>query len=1017
MNDTFFLTIFRDCYQSIYVFTFLASNNLTTSPMRRFTHILISISLLLYLSGSLHAQWTSRTLPNGGTLNKVLSYNQTTAFIVGANNAIYRTTNGGSTWDAVTVNVPEGNTYNIMDIEFFGGNNGFAVTAGGKDADNNSVDALLLVTTDAGLTWNPMDLARFSDGTANDATDPMAGTSLVFNVIHCSTNAIYTGLRWKSADGSVNHSFLFKSTTLGSTWTRIGDDMGNVTVNGIVSSVDTIYVGGASGTFKVSRNGGTSWNDYSNATAYTSVNDLRLLASNSVLISTTKGLFSSADYGVTTTQHTTVSSFDAITVGSNDVLFTGGSTANNLRSVNAGASWELANVGLAKTLFDLTLFNDTIYGCSTTGLLFSLHKDQIKDPVADFTPTVNGAQVTFANASQNGGTFAWAFGDGTGTSTDKNPAYTYATYGTFAVELTVSNAVVSASSVLSKDVVIAEPTADFTFVVEEGNKVTFTNASENCSSYSWDLGGFVTTTDQSPVYLFPILGTFDVTLTANNGLESKTVTKQVNIESINAGWSYEYLAGDQNLQKLWALDNQSAVALGNGTTLMRTTNGGESWSLATVAEGVGAHIANDLIFFDANTGLASFAASGSVNGFLLKSTDAGATWNPIELNLFSDNSGNEATDPVAGQKVNFYALAKTSATNAFAVVRWQDAASAYHGFIYKTTDAGATWTKTSTDIFQDYAYKSVITSIAFDAQGQTGYVAGNKLLLATTNGGESWTNISKDDYAYINEVLVKSATEAFLATGAGVVKTTDAFATFTKVTTDYTFDIVELSTNTYLTGKDAATLKITRDGGENWEPAGDGISSPCFELVLFNGKVYGLTNAGRANIVYVDFYNTPVAEFTATADDKVVTFQNTTSNATSYEWNFGDSNTSTDQNPVHTYAEYGTYTVTLVAENLCHSVSHSQEVAVTNTSATLVTLAGVNFWPNPVANGVLNVTLDDAFTTISSVVVMDVQGREVFVQSANSNGVTLNLSLSSGLYLVKVEAADGRMTLRKIVVR
>ena len=83
--------------------------------MRRFTHILISISLLLYLSGSLHAQWTSRTLHNGGTLNKVLSYNQTTAFIVGANNAIYRTTNGGSTWDAVTVNVPEGNTYNIMD--------------------------------------------------------------------------------------------------------------------------------------------------------------------------------------------------------------------------------------------------------------------------------------------------------------------------------------------------------------------------------------------------------------------------------------------------------------------------------------------------------------------------------------------------------------------------------------------------------------------------------------------------------------------------------------------------------------------------------------------------------------------------------------------------------------------------------------------------------------------------------------------------------------------------------------
>ncbi|MBN1989082.1 MAG: PKD domain-containing protein [Bacteroidales bacterium] len=985
--------------------------------MRKFNQILFSISLLLFLSGSLLAQWTSRTLPNGATLNKVFAYNKSTAFLVGANNAIYKTTNGGATWDAVTVNVPEGNTYNIMDVEFFNANNGFAVTAAGKDADKNSVNALLLVTTDAGLTWNPMDLTVFSDATANDATDPMAGTSLVFNAIHCSTNAIYTGLRWKSADGSVNHSFLFKSTNLGSTWSRIGDDLGSVTINGIVSSVDTLYIGGASGTFKVSRNGGTSWNDYSNATAYTSVNDLRLLASNFVLISTTKGLFSSADYGVTTTQHTTVGSFDALAVDNGDVLFTGGSTANNLRSVNAGASWELANIGLAKTLFDLTLFNDTIYGCSTTGLLFSLHKDQIKDPVADFTADIKGAEVQFLNSSSTCGTAKWHFGNGDDVSILNSPVYRYTAYGTYTVELVASNAVVDKSDAITKDITISEPTVGFTFVVEEGNMVTFTNTSTNCLSYSWDLGGLTTITDESFGYNFPILGTFNVTLTAFNGIVRKTVSKQIVVDTLSTGWSYAYLGGDKNLQKLWVIDNQIAVALGNETALMRTTNGGESWSLSTVAEGVGAHIANDLIFFDSNTGLASFSANGSVNGFLLKSTDAGATWNPIELSLFSDNSGNEATDPVAGQKVNFYALAKTSATTAFAVVRWQDAASAYHGFIYKTTDAGATWTKTSTDIFQDYAYKSVITAMAFDAQGQTGYVAGNKLLLATTNGGESWTNISKDDYAYINEVLVKSATEIFLATGAGVVKTTDAFATFTKVTTDYAFDIIELSTNTYLAGKDAATLKITRDGGENWEPAGEGMASSFFELALFNGKVYGLTNGGKANIVYVDFYNTPVAEFTATADDKVVTFQNTSSNATGYTWDFGDGNTSTEASPVHSYTSYGTYTVKLVATNLCHVIEASKAVTVKSTGINSLPLSGISIWPNPVTNGNLNIELEDGTSTISTITVFDVQGRMVLNQRVESSSTTVNLSLSSGLYLVKVESADNRAALLKVVVR
>ena len=40
-------------------------------------------------------------------------------------------------------------------------------------------------------------------------------------------------------------------------------------------------------------------------------------------------------------------------------------------------------------------------------------------------------------------------------------------------------------------------------------------------------------------------------------------------------------------------------------------------------------------------------------------------------------------------------------------------------------------------------------------------------------------------------------------------------------------------------------------------------------------------------------------------------------NATSYKWNFGDGNTSTLQNPTHTYANPGEYTITLSASNKC----------------------------------------------------------------------------------------------------
>lgn len=61
--------------------------------------------------------------------------------------------------------------------------------------------------------------------------------------------------------------------------------------------------------------------------------------------------------------------------------------------------------------------------------------------------------------------------------------------------------------------------------------------------------------------------------------------------------------------------------------------------------------------------------------------------------------------------------------------------------------------------------------------------------------------------------------------------------------------------------------------------------------------------------------NTPDANFSVsgyeTAAPCPVTFINTSTNATSYLWNFGDGNTSTSSNPVHTYASNGTYLLKL----------------------------------------------------------------------------------------------------------
>ncbi len=57
----------------------------------------------------------------------------------------------------------------------------------------------------------------------------------------------------------------------------------------------------------------------------------------------------------------------------------------------------------------------------------------------------------------------------------------------------------------------------------------------------------------------------------------------------------------------------------------------------------------------------------------------------------------------------------------------------------------------------------------------------------------------------------------------------------------------------------------------------------------------------------------PMAGFTSAADFLMVTFTDTSENAVSYAWDFGDgAGTSTEASPTYTYAEAGTYTVSLM---------------------------------------------------------------------------------------------------------
>ncbi|MCC6726915.1 MAG: PKD domain-containing protein [Saprospiraceae bacterium] len=96
----------------------------------------------------------------------------------------------------------------------------------------------------------------------------------------------------------------------------------------------------------------------------------------------------------------------------------------------------------------------------------------------------------------------------------------------------------------------------------------------------------------------------------------------------------------------------------------------------------------------------------------------------------------------------------------------------------------------------------------------------------------------------------------------------------------------------------------------------------------------------------------PVAAFATTFNGLTVTFVNNSEDATSYAWDFGDGGTSTDANPVHTYAASGIYTVSLTATNANGTVTATQDLTVTSGSMTADQLVGGAWKVRNAANSV-----------------------------------------------------------------
>ncbi|MCD4792805.1 MAG: T9SS type A sorting domain-containing protein [Bacteroidales bacterium] len=172
------------------------------------------------------------------------------------------------------------------------------------------------------------------------------------------------------------------------------------------------------------------------------------------------------------------------------------------------------------------------------------------------------------------------------------------------------------------------------------------------------------------------------------------------------------------------------------------------------------------------------------------------------------------------------------------------------------------------------------------------------------------------------------------------------------------------------------------------------------------------TNSSTVEITVVE---NPVAGYSFTANNQELTFANESTNATSYSWNFGDGNSSTDVNPVHTYTSSDTYTVTLTAINgVCADDVHSKDIAVTFVGISQIE-SNVSIVPNP-NNGIFKINLCNLNISETTVCIYSISGQIIYQSNAYSKMLEIDLTnYNKGVYFVRITSGNEAFN-RKIVL-
>lgn len=650
----------------------------------------------------------------------------------------------------------------------------------------------------------------------------------------------------------------------------------------------------------------------------------------------------------------------------------------------------------------------------------------ITTPTADFISMANLLTVDFTNNSSGATSYSWDFGDST-TSTEADPSHTYAADGMYEVTLTATNA--CGSETFTETVVVATaPTAGFTanetvgctpFVVE------FTNqSSANATGFEWSFPGGTpsSSTDENPTVTYDMVGIFNVTLKVTNSVGEDEVVEMgyitvgalpmVSFTTDVSGFTVSFTnmtvnpANSGNVTYNWDFgDNNSSMEENPQHTY---ADEGTYDVTLTVTNDCGTSTINGQVS----------VVSAPTAGFSAQMTTDCA---PFEVQFTNESSANVATFAW-----EFPGGVPATSDEENPVVIY-NAPGTYDVTLTVTNSAGTDMITLSDYIVvngapsADFTFAVGGSDVSFNSQVDNFNTLEWDFGDGTTSSELDPAHTYTEDGAYTVTLTTTNECGTTVVTDLVIIATQGPVAAFTAPTTNGCVPFTVTFEN--LSSPNAETFLWTFEGGD---PATSTEENPTvvynsagsFDVTLVATNGLGSNTFESLDYIIVD--DVPVPGFSSSDNFLTVSFSNTTTNGTSYEWDFGDGNSSTDENPVHTYMAAGQYDVILRATNECGTVSTTQTVNVmANAVGEISGISEFNVYPNPndgrftmVLRGEGRADLQVSFTNVLGQVILlsDLDFR--------SGNVTKEFSfndLAAGIYIFQVKSGS-KALYRKVVV-